>query len=114
MSTDVTEATYLALVASIQQESPSTLSALAAGIMAAEHLGIADDSRSFARIFDIAHALALRALTELSARHGLVAITARDPRSQRLTFTLSEKGAAFLANLPVLSRPSALLPAACP
>ena len=91
MSADITETDYLALVAVVRQASPATLSPLAAGILAAGQLGIANDSRSFARIFDIAHALVLRALTELSVQHRLVDITGRDQRTQRLTFTLTAK-----------------------
>lgn len=113
MSADITEADYLALVAAIRQASPEPLSPLAAGILAAGHLGIAGDSRSFARIFGIAHALVLRALTELSGQHGLVDIIARDQRTQRQTFALSDRSAAYFAHLLQLShsidRPASIM-----
>ena len=107
----VTEAAYLALVAAIRQESADGLSGLAAGIMAAGYLGIADDSRGFARIFGVAHALAIRAITELAVVRGLVDITARDPRTQCLAFALSEKGADFLARLPASKGETGTTPA---
>lgn len=87
---DIDEAAFLALVARINAGAP-VISALAAGLLAAGHLGLVKDSRSFAQSFDVSHALALRALTELSG-DGLVAIGRRDPRSQRTTFVLTEMG----------------------
>jgi hypothetical protein len=114
MSAAVTEADYLAWVAAIRQASPVALSPLAAGILAAGHLGIADDSRSFARIFGIAHALVLRALSELAVQHGFVDITHRDQRTQRQTFALSDRSTACFTQLPQLSQSIALEPLACP
>lgn len=90
MSVDVDEAAFLALTARIGAAPPS-LSSLAAGLLAAAQLGLVKDSRSFAQGFDVAHALVLRALTELSAA-GLIEVTRRDARSQRTTFALTAEG----------------------
>ncbi len=87
---DIDEAAFLALTARIITGAPG-LSQLAAGLLAAGQLGLVKDSRSFAQGFDVAHALTLRALTELSEA-GLVTIAQRDPRSQRSTFVVTEKG----------------------
>jgi hypothetical protein len=87
---DIDEAAFLALVARINASAP-VISSLAAGLLAAGHLGLVKDSRSFAQAFDVGHALALRALTEL-AGDGLVDIIRRDPRSQRATFALTALG----------------------
>lgn len=97
---DFTEGEYLALVEAIRAAAPDDLSPLAAGILAALHLEITAESRSFARLFGIAHALVLRALTELSEQHGLVEIVNRDTRTQRTSFVLSTRGTALLASLP--------------
>lgn len=85
---DVDEAAYLALVERIADRDPS-LSALAAGLLAAAQMGLVKDSRSFAQGFDVAHALVLRALTELVAA-GRIAIVQRDARSQRTIFSVTE------------------------
>lgn len=87
---DIDEAAFVALTARIGLGTP-TLSNLAAGLLAAGQLGLVKDSRSFAQGFDVAHALALRALTELSEA-GLVEIAQRDARSQRSTFVVTAKG----------------------
>lgn len=68
------------------------LSGLGAGIVAAAHLDIASDSRSFSRLLGIAHALVLREMTGLSAEGGPLLITARDERTQRTRYALTPAG----------------------
>ncbi len=75
------------------------LSPLEAGILVALDLGLARDSRTFARVFDMAHALVLRAYTTLIEDLGLLTLLKRDERTQRLFPALSEKGRALLARL---------------
>lgn len=58
------------------------LSALGGGILAAITLGITQDSRSFAKIFGIEHALVLREIQNL-AEQRFVHIMRRDERTQR-------------------------------
>ncbi len=72
------------------------LSPLSAGILAALDLGLARDSRTFARVFDIAHALVLREYTTLIEDLGFLAIQRRDERTQRLFPALTDKGRALL------------------
>lgn len=67
------------------------LSLLEAGILAGLHLDLAADSRSFARVFGVEHALVLRALETLIG-NGLVAATARDARTQRTRYEASAEG----------------------
>ncbi|MDP4002534.1 hypothetical protein [Methylobacterium sp. NEAU K] len=59
---------------------------LEAGLLAALDLGLPGDSRGFARTFGLEHALVLRALAGLEEA-GHVAVTARDPRTQRMRYT---------------------------
>lgn len=61
------------------------LSALGGGIMAALSLGIARDSRSFARTLGVEHALVLRELQELEEL-GRILVTGRDARTQRCSY----------------------------
>nr|WP_298688926.1 hypothetical protein [uncultured Dongia sp.] len=95
----VTAESYLALVGAVQEASPGPLSALAAGLLAALHLGIAGDSRAFACRFGVAHALALRAASELIGL-GLIDIGTRDARTQRTPYVLTRAGSDLLENLP--------------
>lgn len=62
------------------------LSMLQAGLLAAVHLDIAHDSRSFARLLGIEHALVLREITALCEAGDLLAVTRRDERTMRAFF----------------------------
>lgn len=68
------------------------LSRLGAGILAALLLDGAHDSRAFSRLFDIAHALVLRELTQLASEDGFLIILRRDERTQRSFYALSPAG----------------------
>lgn len=81
-------------LAAAPQAGEAALSPLGAGLLAAVALGISGDSRSFARDFETAHALALREAAELSEALGLLAITRRDERTQRAFLALTPAGAA--------------------
>ena len=67
----MTEAEFMAETQRLTAACPG-LSPLGAGILAAMTLGIAQDSRSFARIFDISHALVLREAAVLDDEFGLL------------------------------------------
>ena len=58
---------------------------------------IARDTRSFARIFDVAHAFAIRECVSLDEELGLLSMPERAARSQRLFYALTETGEALLA-----------------
>ncbi|MCJ2032781.1 hypothetical protein [Methylobacterium sp. J-068] len=90
--------TFLAVTDSVAALQPG-LSNLEAGILAALHLGLAEDSRSFARVFGIEHALVLRAVETLASEAGLLALAERNPRTQRTRYAASEAGGAVLAHL---------------
>jgi hypothetical protein len=79
----------------LKNEQASTLSPLAAGIVVAVDMGIAD-SRSFARALGIEHALVLREIAHLSGTDSLITVTARHPKTLRTSLTLSERGARML------------------
>ncbi|CAO4171640.1 Formate dehydrogenase subunit B [Methylorubrum aminovorans] len=89
--------TFLAATDTIAALRPE-LSLLEAGILAGLHLGLAADSRSFARIFGVEHALVLRALEGLSGE-SLLTVTARDGRTQRTRYAASATGSAMLTAL---------------
>lgn len=75
---------------------PERLSMLGAGIMAAVDLGIAHDSRAFARNLDLAHALVIRECVTLAEEPGLIDIENRNDRTQRLHYGLTELGQALV------------------
>lgn len=89
--------TFLAAADTIAALRPE-LSLLEAGVLAGLHLGLAADSRSFARVFGVEHALVLRAVEEL-AGGALLAVTARDARTQRTRYEASPAGRDVFAQL---------------
>lgn len=88
---DESEAEYMALVDALMTASGS-LTGLGAGIVAALALDIASDSRTFARLLGVAHALVLREISVLGQDNGYVRIRQRDPRTQRTRFELNAAG----------------------
>ena len=78
----------------LTRESPH-ISPLAAGIVVAVDLGIAD-SRSFSRALGVEHALVLREIAELSGPDGLITVTARNQKTLRTSLALSARGAALV------------------
>ncbi|KZC00734.1 hypothetical protein [Methylobacterium radiotolerans] len=91
MSGGLDEAAFVAALDRVSAARPD-LDPLAAGLLAALDLGLPGDSRTFARTFGVEHALVLRALSGLEEA-GLVAVTARDGRTQRTRYTTSGSGA---------------------
>nr|WP_204262673.1 hypothetical protein [Methylobacterium sp. BTF04] len=75
------------------------LSTLEAGILAALHLRLAADSRSFARIFGVEHALVLRGVETLVGDVGLISVTTRNERTQRTHYAATETGLSVLGHL---------------
>ncbi|MNI17398.1 hypothetical protein D3C73_707670 [compost metagenome] len=73
---------FLSLVAECQAKDPRLTSLQAALIVAAE-AGIALDSRSFARLFGVAHALVLRDLNALIEMDGPLRVVKREARTLR-------------------------------
>lgn len=73
----------------------SDLSMLEAGLLAGMALGIARDTRSFARVFAIEHALVLRAF-EVLVDLDLLSVTSRDARTQRSHYAATEGGKLLL------------------
>ena len=71
------------------------ISPLAAGIMVAIEMGIAD-SRSFSRQLGIAHALVLREISQLSGPEGLIRVTGRQAKTLRTSLALSDRGELLL------------------
>jgi DNA-binding HxlR family transcriptional regulator len=87
----------MTLVADIRSADPA-LSPVGAGLLAALHLGVCRDSRSFSRILGIAHALVLREVTDLSDR-ALLSIVGRNERTQRTELALTDKGERLLSRV---------------
>jgi hypothetical protein len=90
---------FLACVARLQAEAPH-LTAIQAGLLAAIHLGIARDSRTFARKLGLAHALVLRELNAVAEPGGLLRIEQRDARTMRTTFAPGPDAGRLLTLLP--------------
>lgn len=112
---DISEDAFLDQVAHVRAVMPS-LTSVGAGVLCALHFGICRDSRTFARLFGIAHALVLREVTALAEEHVLIELIDRNPRTQRTAFALTDaglsvvtraggRGAAFLV-LPSTSCPT--------
>ncbi|TAU54941.1 hypothetical protein ELI43_20005 [Rhizobium leguminosarum] len=78
---------FLALVAAAQGRD-IRLTSIQAGLLVAADLGIARDSRAFARLLGIAHSLVLRELNVLEEREGVLQIVKRDLRTMRVHYTL--------------------------
>ncbi|MEI1251410.1 hypothetical protein [Rhizobium aouanii] len=78
---------FLALVAAAQDRD-IRLTSIQAGLLVAAELGIARDSRAFARKLGIAHSLVLRELNVLAEREGLLRIVKRDLRTMRVHYML--------------------------
>lgn len=70
---------------------------MGAAVIAAAHLDLCHDSRTFARIFGVAHALVIRAVTTLSDEAGLLEVEHRSERSQRIRYRLTSRGQALAA-----------------
>jgi hypothetical protein len=81
------EAAFVAALDRVSAAHPG-LPPLEAGLLAALALGLPGDSRAFARTFGVEHALVLRAIVGLEEA-GHLAVTARDPRTQRTRFAAS-------------------------
>jgi len=78
---------FLALVAAAQEKDPA-LTSIQAAIIVAVELDIAKDSRNFAKVLGIEHALALRELNALADRD-MVIVQKRDPRTLRTFYQLA-------------------------
>ena len=101
MATEAPDAgAFMAAVESLVGRAPE-LSPLDAGLLAALRMGVAGDTRAFARVFGVPHALVLRATSELADEFGLVAVTGRDPRTQRTRLELTDAGARLLEGAPL-------------
>jgi hypothetical protein len=74
------------------------LAPLDAAILLAVDEGAAPDSRTFAKVFGVAHALVLRAVATLDGR--FVTVMSRDPRTQRTQLELTPFARAMLAGEP--------------
>ncbi|NDK49485.1 hypothetical protein [Rhizobium laguerreae] len=91
MSEEASEADrFLALVAAAQDRDIRVTS-IQAGLLVAAELGIARDSRAFARMLGIARSLVLRELNGLAEREGLLQIVKRDTRTMRAHYTLTAR-----------------------
>lgn len=90
--------TFLAVTDSLAALQPG-LSTLEAGVLAALHLDLAADSRSFARVFGVEHALVLRAVETLVSEAGMLTVTERVPRTQRTRYGVTPAGRAVLDHL---------------
>jgi hypothetical protein len=99
MPEHLSEADFLACVDAVWAQDPS-LSPLSAGIVAAVSQGITADSRTFAKLFGIAHALVLREINQLTGPDAPIEITSRDARTQRTHLKLTVKGEALCRWVP--------------
>ncbi|MEM6728032.1 MAG: hypothetical protein AAF618_06000 [Pseudomonadota bacterium] len=82
----------LALVARLSASDTAFLTELGPLILASLAHGISADTRSFARIFEVSHALALRECVHLDADLGLLSTKDRGDKSGRLFLRLTPAG----------------------
>lgn len=78
---------FLSLVAKMQAKD-ARLTSLQAALVVAAELGVARDSRTFARTLGVAHALVLRELDALSATGGPLCIVKKEARTLRTHYAL--------------------------
>ncbi|TXM78923.1 hypothetical protein FV218_02135 [Methylobacterium sp. WL69] len=90
--------TFLAVTESVAALQPG-LSTLEAGVLAALHLNLAADTRSFSRVFGVEHALVLRAVEILVGEAALLTVIERAARTQRTRYAVTETGRAVLDHL---------------
>jgi hypothetical protein len=95
---------FLALAAQLQ-EHVAGLTPIQSGLLAAAHMGIARDSRTFAHLLDLAHALVLREMNALAERGGLLRVEKRDERTMRTHFALDDDATGLFALLLSISGP---------
>ena len=86
---------FMSRVDALLKEGVLQISPLAAGIVVAVDMGIAD-SRSFARRLGVEHALVLREISHLSGPDGLVMVTGRHDKTLRTSLALSTRGESLL------------------
>jgi len=91
-------AAFLERVELLRAGAGRDLTPLAAAILLASHEGAAADSRSFARIFGVAHALVLRECTAMLGA-GLLREVNRDERNQRLAYAIGAEGVPMVGTL---------------
>jgi hypothetical protein len=89
-------AAWPALVETLLAQDMLADSPLACGLLAAVGLGLAGDSRGFARDSETEHALVLREVGRLSDELRLLVIVRTDERTQRRFLALSEAGRALI------------------
>jgi hypothetical protein len=88
---------FMSRVDAILQDERLEISPLGAGILVAIDMGIAD-TRGFARVFGVEHALVLREVANLSGPGGLVTVTERHPKTLRTALALSARGAELVSH----------------
>jgi len=95
---DDAPAALAALMTHITVQRGDFLSALGPALVASLALGITTDTRHFARIFGVAHALVIREAVSLDGELGLVRTQDRGEPSQRLFLSLTSAGLALTQN----------------
>jgi hypothetical protein len=95
MSTATDSDVFMSRVDALLNGEARQISPLAAGIMVAIDMGIAD-SRSFSRQLGVEHALVLREISQLSGPEGLIMVTGRHFKSLRTSLALSPRGRRLL------------------
>lgn len=89
---------FMSRVEALLSNEASQISPLGAGIMVAIDMGIAD-SRAFARLLGVEHALVLREIAHLSDTDGPIVVTGRQPKTLRTSLALSPRGAQLLREI---------------
>ena len=95
MSEEANAERFMAQVERIAAAEPR-LTQLQAALIAACLLDIAHDSRGFARLLGMAHALVLRDLNALAEMGGFIEITRRDARTMRTFYAAAPAAAGLL------------------
>ncbi len=91
---------FMSRVEALLSANSLQISPLAAGIIVAIEMGIAD-SRSFARLLGVEHALVLREIANLAGPDGVIVVTGRHAKTLRTSMALSARGEQLLHGLAV-------------
>jgi hypothetical protein len=93
---DISEDQFMQAVSTVCA-SDRSLSPLGAALLVAHHVGVAKDSRTFARKLGVEHALVLREISKLEDG-GFLLVASRNARTQRAELALTELGQRLAAS----------------
>ena len=89
---DASQDEFLALTLEISRSGPEFLTELGPMIVVSALLQVAGDTRSFARKFEVPHALVLREAVHLDETLGILVLDDQSDKSGRMFWALTDSG----------------------